>query len=179
MQFETLETKRLYLRKLTDEDYVRILTSGTDEELVTFLGVTPDNIEKERARAEKGFATFNKSLLIFQLIDKETEQLIGWCGYHTWYLDHHRAEIGYSLNHDDQRGKGLMSEAIAVILAYGFDTMKLKRVEAFIGPTNTASLKLVRKFGFTQEGRLREHYLTNGVYEDSILFSLLEREFRR
>lgn len=54
--------------------------------------------------------------------------------------------------------------------------MKLHRIEAFIGPHNLPSQKLVQKMGFKKEGLLREHYCKKGVVEDSIVFSLLRRE---
>jgi len=76
------------------------------------------------------------------------------------------------------RKKGYMGEALKAVLEHGFNTMKLKRVEALIGPSNTPSLNLIKRFGFSQEGVLREHYFTNGRYEDSLFFGLLEKEYR-
>ncbi len=42
-----------------------------------------------------------------QLIDKKTNKVIGWCGFHTWYTDHNRAEIGYGLFDDNYIIKGI------------------------------------------------------------------------
>ena len=109
-------------------------------------------------------------------MDKSTEKIIGWCGFHTWYLDHFRAEIGYGLFDENFKNKGIMTEAMKAILEYGFKQMKLHRIEAFIGTYNIPSLKLVEKFGFTKEGILRNHYLKNNVLEDSAVFSLLQKE---
>jgi ribosomal-protein-alanine N-acetyltransferase len=55
--------------------------------------------------------------------------------------------------------------------------MYLHRIEALVGPHNIPSLKLVKSFGFREEGRLREHYFINNQLEDSIVFSLLKREY--
>ncbi len=178
MDFEFLETDRLRLRLLTDAQYEAILRDGSDAEIMTLLNVPEDRLEDERRKAERGFATFNKSLLIFQLLRKDTEELVGWCGYHTWYRDHARAEIGYGLYTEDAKRQGLMTEALGRVLEYGFDPMGLHRVEALIGPDNEPSLRLVRKFGFLQEGVLRGHYFTNNQFEDSVLFALLAGERR-
>ncbi len=132
-------------------------------------------LEKEKYKA--GFSTFNKTFLYFQIIDKKSDEIIGWCGYHTWYTSHDRAEIGYILFDEEAKGKGYMTEVMTPILAYGFGKMNLHRVEAFVGKENVPSLKLMSNFGFTQEGHLKEHYLKNGVYEDSLVFSLLKSEF--
>ena len=74
-------------------------------------------------------------------------------------------------------GKGYMKEAMAEVLRYGFDEMKLQRVEAFIEPFNEPSLKLAKHFGFKQEGHLRKHYMKNNVLEDSLVFALLKDEY--
>lgn len=177
MEFEILETERLYLRKLTAEQYEEILDRCSDLEVMDFLRVQREDLEKERKKAEKGFSMHNKSLLIFQLMDKTNGQIIGWCGYHTWYHDHARAEIGYGMFEENAKAKGLMSEAMQPIIGYGFQKMNLNRIEAFIGPNNIASLKTVQKFGFVQEGHLRSHFFTKGKYEDSLVFSLLRSEY--
>lgn len=176
--FEIITTERLLLRKLSPETFDFIYQNYSDKELQVFLGLTkPDALAIEKEKYRKGLATFNKTYLYFQLLDKSTEKIIGWCGYHTWYTDHNRAEIGYGLFDDNYKQKGLMSEAIKAVLDYGFGPMRLHRVEAFIGKENDASLKLVKKFGFTYEGHLREHYFTNNQMEDSLVFGLLKHEY--
>lgn len=176
--FEIITTERLLLRKLSPETFDFIYQNYSDDELIVFLGLTkPEALVIEKEKYRKGLATFNKTYLYFQLLDKTNEKIIGWCGYHTWYLDHNRAEIGYGLFDDNFKQKGLMSEAMKAILHYGFGSMKLHRVEAFIGKENEASLNLVKKFGFTYEGHLREHYFTNNQMEDSLVFGLLKHEY--
>jgi ribosomal-protein-alanine N-acetyltransferase len=176
--FEIITTDRLLLRKLSPETFDFIYQNYSDEELFMFLGLTsPKALSIEKEKYRKGLATFNKSYLYFQLLDKTNRKIIGWCGYHTWYLDHNRAEIGYGLFDNNYKQKGLMYEALKAILDYGFGTMKLLRVEAFIGKENEASLNLVKKFGFTYEGNLREHYFANHKMEDSLVFGLLKKEY--
>lgn len=177
MDFEIIQTNRLYLRKLTDKLYEDILLNCSNEDIEQYLNIGAEEISTEKDKAKKGFSTYNKSLVIFQLIDKNTNQIIGWCGFHTWYKDHRRAEIGYALNSDSNRSKGYMSEAIKPIIQYGFGTMNLNRIEAFIGPENYPSLKLIEKLGFKKEGQLRNHYFKNGKFEDSVVHSLLIDEF--
>lgn len=177
MNFEILETERLYLRKLTDELYEEILLNGSDGQIYMYLNIDGESVAKEKEKAKKGFGMFNKSLLIFQLIDKETQQIIGWCGYHTWFREHRRAELGYALNREEAKRRGFMAEALEAVIGYGFKVMNLHRVEALVAPDNIPSLKLVQKFGFIKEGYLREHYFKNGVFEDSVFFALLAAEY--
>lgn len=177
MKFEYLETQNLLLRKITPEVYDFIFGNYSDLELIAFLGVTSDALEKEKEKHLRGLTTYNKSFVNFQIIDKQTQTVIGACGFHTWYLDHQRAEIGYALNDETFKRKGIMSEALKEVVNYGFNSMNLNRIEAFIGTNNEASLRLVKKLNFTQEGHLRAHYYKNNIMEDSLVFSLLKREF--
>ena len=55
--------------------------------------------------------------------------------------------------------------------------MGLNRIEAFVSPANEPSLRLLRGFGFAEEGRLRGHYCKNGMIEDSLCFGLLRNEW--
>ena len=70
-----------------------------------------------------------------------------------------------------------MSEAILPIVAYGFNEMNLNRMEAFVGPDNEASQRLVKKLGFQQEGHLKQHFFKNNIYHDSIVFGLLRKDY--
>ena len=178
MNFQELETERLILKVLTPEVYQFVFKNYNDSELLAFFSLeSKEDLLKEKLNFKKGISTFNKSFLNFNIIDKASNQIIGWCGYHLWFLDHHRAEIGYKLMDDKYKRKGLMSEALSKVVKYGFESMKLNRIEAFVGPDNVASLKLIDNLGFTKEGHLRSHYLRDGEYEDSLVFSLLKKDF--
>jgi ribosomal-protein-alanine N-acetyltransferase len=179
MQFELLETERLHLRKVTPAEYTYVFDTYDDNALQHFFGhATTDDVKKEGERFRKGLTTFNKTFLLFQLLDKTTGRNIGWCGYHTWYTDHSRAEMGYALSDESLRNRGFMREAMAAIIRYGFEVMQLNRIEAFISPLNVPSLQLVKGFHFTQEGHLRQHYFKNNVHEDSLVFALLRHEYQ-
>ena len=178
MEDQIIETERLVLRMFTQETLDELFKQP-DLFIKNYLGLESDEelvIEKERYVA--GYKTFNKSFVWFYILFKDSKNVVGWCGYHTWYIHHNRAEIGYGLISDEFKNQGIMSEAIVPIINYGFDEMKLHRIEAFVGPDNKASLHLIRKMGFNEEGRLKEHYYTNDRYEDSVVFGLLSQDWR-
>lgn len=135
-----------------------------------------EELTSEQNRYEKGLSTFNKTFLYFQLIEKKTNQIIGWCGFHTWYTDHNRAELGYGLNADQFKGLGFMSEALPAVIEYGFTEINLHRIEALVAPWNTPSLKLLKSNKFEREGLMKEHYLKDGVYEDSEVYGLIRKK---
>jgi [ribosomal protein S5]-alanine N-acetyltransferase len=180
MNFNTITTERLFLREMNPGVYRHVFTTYTDAQLADFFGFnTAEELETKKLQFKDGFTTFNRSFLYFQLLDKQTRRVIGWCGYHTWYIQHFRAEIGYVLAKETERRKGYMKEALGEIIRYGFENMNLNRIEAFIGAENTASSRLLQRYGFQPEGTLREHYYTNGRIEDSLLFSLLKGEYSK
>ncbi len=178
MVFDELKTKRLTLRKLTPEVYREVFEKFTEEEQVKFFGFkSEDELFTEEAKYRQGLSTFNKSFVLFHLILNDTKEVIGWCGFHTWYTSHFRAEMGYVLNSEEYMNKGIMTEALVPVLEYGFKIMDLHRIEAFVGTGNSASLTLLEKHKFKKEGHLREHYFKNNKMEDSILFALLKSEY--
>lgn len=179
MEFEYIETERLKLRIITPDVMEYVYSMFNDDELMAFFGITaPEVLEKEKHKFRNGLTTFNRSYLNFVIIEKQSNTPIGACGYHTWYVEHNRAEIGYGLYDDIHKCKGYMSEAAVAMLAYGFNQMNLHRIEAMAADYNTASLRILEKTGFVYEGRLREHYNVNGKMEDSVLYGLLKNEFR-
>lgn len=175
----SLYSERLILRKITPETVHRLFARANDVEIMSTLCLdSQEELEEERRRLHEGISTYNRSFVWFKLLERGTGVHLGAIGYHVWYTDHNRAEIGYALKADQFKNKGYMTEAMAVVLHYGFETMKLHRVEAMVGPNNVPSLKLMKRYGFVQEGHLRENYLRKGVHEDSVMFSLLLNEYR-
>lgn len=178
MTFDFIQTPRFTLRMVTPQVYNHAMENFSDDELMAFFGLDEHGLEKQKSRQAGGLTTFNKSFLNFYPIDKSSGKVIGWCGYHTWYTNHNRAEVGYHLNADEHKRKGYMTEILDAVLRYGFDVMHLHRVEALTATYNIASIKTLEKFGFTHEGTLREHYFVDGIPEDSLLYSLLKSEFK-
>lgn len=83
--------------------------------------------------------------------------------------------LGYKIAEVHSR-KGYMTEALFEILQYAFGELDLHRVEANIMPSNTASLALVRKFGFHEEGMAIRYLKINGDWEDHLHMVLLNED---
>lgn len=173
----TVETRRLLLKEVSPE-VMRELLTYPDEDVMACLGImTKEDLETERNRFQLGMTTYRTSFKNFILVEKTSGKVIGKCGFHNWYSLHSRAELGYIMSDESERGKGYMTEAARAIIRYGFEEMGLHRIEAFTSPLNTPSLKIIKGLGFVEEGLLREHYFSNGIYENSACFGLLRREY--
>jgi [ribosomal protein S5]-alanine N-acetyltransferase len=173
-----LETTRLKLKELTPELWQYIMTTLPDEEIQTSLGLYQQGqLDAEKVKCAGGMTTHAISFKNYLMTDKESGIVIGKIGYHTWQQKHLRAEIGYAIDIEEHKNKGYMSEAMKTVLQDGFEYMGLNRIEAMIGPDNVPSNALVKKFGFVNEGLMREHYNKNGTLVDSFCYSLLRAEY--
>ena len=82
--------------------------------------------------------------------------------------------IGYWIGAPFAR-RGYMSAAVKALVPFCFDTLRLHRVEAACIPTNTGSIRLLEKNGFTREGYAREYLCINGVWQDHLLYGRLRK----
>ncbi len=177
MEFQTIETPRLILRKLTPEVYDFLYANYSDQEIISHLGLrSSEELDIEKEKHKKGLSAYDRTILIFQLIEKKSNTVMGMCGFVRYYPTHFRAEFGYSLNEEAFKNKGYMSEAAPFIIEYGFQQMNLTRIEAMVGPTNIPSLKIIEKLGFEREGLMKKHFLRNGVFENSVVFALFKKK---
>ena len=84
--------------------------------------------------------------------------------------------VGYWIGQPFAR-QGLMSDAVGVLQRYAFGPLGLRRLEAACLPNNEASIALLQKTGFRQEGYAREYLQIAGRWHDHLLFAALAREF--
>jgi [ribosomal protein S5]-alanine N-acetyltransferase len=75
--------------------------------------------------------------------------------------------LGYKLDEHEQ-GNGYMTEALQALIIYAFEELKLHRIEANIMPRNGASMRVVQKLGFYEEGLALKYLRIGGVWEDHI-----------
>ena len=75
--------------------------------------------------------------------------------------------VGYKLD-KDYVNRGYMTEAVNEVVNFAFNHMQLHRIEGNIMPRNTASLKVLEKCGFVNEGLAKKYLKINGVWEDHI-----------
>lgn len=85
--------------------------------------------------------------------------------------------LGYWIGERYAR-KGYMTAALAGLVGFVFDDMRLHRIEAACVPTNLASKALLLRTGFTLEGYARQYLCINGVWRDHLLFAMLASDPR-
>ena len=85
------------------------------------------------------------------------------------------ANLAYKIDRDLLR-QGYAAEALEAVVDFAFRGLELHRLQASIMPRNAASLALVRKCGFREEGRSPRYICINGVWEDHIHMALLNEK---
>lgn len=75
-------------------------------------------------------------------------------------------------------GRGLMTEAVRLMLGHAFGPLRLHRIEAVTQPANTPSIRVLEKCGFTREGYLRGAIKINGAWADHVLYATLVNDGR-
>jgi RimJ/RimL family protein N-acetyltransferase len=107
-------------------------------------------------------------------IRNEQNLLLGGCGFESIDVGKsHRAEIGYWLA-KPYWGRGIMTSVVRSLCRHGFDELGLVKIVAHVFADNVASIRVLKKCGFVQEGYLHKHYLKDGRFHDARLFALLD-----
>ena len=174
-----LTTDRLLLKGITPQLIHDLFNTKSKEEIITYFGFDESSYEHFKGMHEKGMETHRTTLFFFLVVFKETNEPIGECGFHTWDFKHRRAELFYSLRSDEYKRKGIMTEALTEVLKYGYNKLKIHRIEALVADWNKASVQLLKHFNFIKEGTMREDYLVDGKNEDSDCYSLLKWEWKK
>ena len=176
--FPTFETERLTLRRVTMNDSQDVFNLRTNMDAMRYLDrPIPRTIAEAEdliKRIEDGLE--NNTGIGWAISLKNLSHLIGTIGYHRIEKENSRAEIGYMLLPEYWK-QGLMSEAIKVVLNYGFNTMKLHSIEGNINPDNAPSAAILKKFGFVKEAYFKEDFFFNGKFLDTEIYSLLNTQF--
>lgn len=173
-----LNTPRLRLRRLTMRDAEDIFRYSRDAEVARHVLWDPHRtLGDSRAYLRYMLRRYrNHEPASWGIEWRETGQIIGTIGFMWIQSDNNAAEVGYSLarsfwNH------GVMTEALKAVIAHGFGSMNLNRIEAQHETTNPASGAVMRKCGMVREGTLRQRLYNKGRYVDVELYAILRRDY--
>ena len=178
--FPELNTQRLLLRQITQEDDKSLFEVLSDEDTCKYLTLNAVNDMENIKRMIAGMQRFfdEKQRIRWGIAQKTDNALIGHCGFFDIDRFNCCAEISYCIKRE-LWGQGIMTEALDAMLSFGFEDYGLNRITANVIKDNAASIKVLQKLGFVQEGILRESLYKNGQYHDLICFSILKSEYHR
>ncbi|WP_219836796.1 GNAT family N-acetyltransferase [Paenibacillus sp. R14(2021)] len=176
--FPTLETERLVLRQLRGEDAEDLFHYFAMDEVTRYYDVDSFTEQKQAEELINNWQQrFDRSLgYRWGITHKTEDRVIGTCGFHNWTKEHMKSEIGYELS-PSVWNRGIMTEVLKAVIQFGFEELRLNRIEACIDPANSRSRKLLLRSGFLEEGLLREYFFEKNQFMDAAIFSLLKKDY--
>ena len=167
---ETLiEGKRLRLRRATETDVDYIMALEFSPENLKFIVPFERDFQIDAAKS-KGNALFN---VIIEEID--TREAAGY--FLLRGLDNDSKEMEWTHVIIGRKGLGYGHEALKLLKKWTFEIKKFHRAWLDCKDYNEIAIHLYESEGMKREGLIRETLLTNAVYENLIIFGILDREY--
>ena len=165
--FPILTTERLTLRQLVSNDEHEIFTLRSDSEINKYLDRQISNTIDDARNFINKITKSDSLYWAITLSDKNI--LVGTICLFGFSDENYKCEIGYELLTNFQ-GQGIMKEAVEKVLDFALNTVKVKKIEAFMHRDNQSSIKLLEKFSFRNSNEpdktnpdLICYHLTNSI----------------
>lgn len=176
---DLLHGERIRLARLQESD-VETLADwfGNDFEMLRLLGpvaMYPFSLADEQAWYESKINASDEYYFTVRTLDDDT--LIGSVELVAPDWVNRSAIVGITIGARDYRGKGFGTEAMRLMLRYGFLELNLHRIMLEVFGYNTPAIRSYEKVGFVHEGTYRDKILRDGSYHDIWVMSILRREW--
>lgn len=172
--FSKLMGNRLYLSPICTDDapmYVKWMNDKTVSENIG-MDAKVSTLEGEREWLKKNQNGYN-----FGIVLKESDELIGGCGFSQIDLVHLNGNLVIFIGEEQNRGQGYGKEAIKLLLEYGFNNLNLNNIMLKVYSFNTRAIKVYESLGFKKFGvRHKSHYF-KGKFYDEIYMEILKEEY--
>lgn len=173
MAAPTLRTERLLLRPFVQDDIPELLPLIGAREVAATTRRIPHPYTQAHAE-EYVKASQQGDEINLAIVRKSDMRLVGG-GILRPDTDHQHAEVGYWIG-VPYWGNGYATEAARALVQYAFEELQLHRVHASHTANNPASGKVLRSVGMKYEGRMREHLVKWGEYQDLEFYGMLKGE---
>jgi N-acetyltransferase len=174
-----LESDRVLLRPLAPSDKAELQAIGNEGSLWTY-GLTdlsqPGELEKYIQKAIE--ARDQGVCAVWTIIDKQSNLVAGCTRLAEISWKDERGQIGWTWIGKDFQGTGLNKAMKYLILQYGFENLKLNRIELKADERNVRSRQAMKGIGAKEEGILREHMkIHTGYIRNTVFYSILRSEW--
>lgn len=174
--FPILQTERLALREMSPQDVNALLRHFGNPEVIQFINMQPiKTIEQANEWLKWMGGMYAAQDGLRWAVTLHDTSFIGSAGLHRWNREGHYAEIGCDIAYQFW-GQGYGQEVMKEVIQFGWQHMKLNRIEANVVQGNQRSIHILEKLGFKKEGVLRQRLLKGGKYYDVIMFGLLRQD---
>ncbi len=177
MYYKKLVGKNIYLSPRTIEDAEKYTEWLNDFNTTDYLGRSGKIMTLE---AEKEYLVNHiKAEASFNIVTLKDDKLIGAVSLEN--IDHliRKATLGIFIGDKEEREKGYGTEAINLILDYGFNYLNLNNIKLDVIEFNERAIACYKKCGFKDAGRRRKSEFVDGKYYDRISMDILKEEFTK
>lgn len=176
--FPEFQTNRLLFREIKSLDISAVFEIYSNEAVAKYEWFRPFiSIDQALKLIANMKMEFKEGIEInWGVIRKEDNKLIGTCNLGDFDFSSRRCGIGYTINKNEWN-KGYGTEIVKALVEYGFKKMNVNRIEAFVTPGNNASVRVLKKAYFVEEGLLRERDLIKDKLEDAIILAILKSDY--
>ena len=173
--FKKLVGERIYLSPRSTEDVEKYTEWFNDFKTTDYTGRSHQTMSIE---LEKKYLEEHKNEdTVFAIVEKGTDKLLGTVGLHEVNHIKRKATLGIFIGDKNYRSKGYGTEAIRLILDFGFNYLNLNNIKLDLMEFNERALACYKKCGFKEYGRRRKCEFINGKYYDTIAMDILAEEF--
>jgi RimJ/RimL family protein N-acetyltransferase len=176
MYFKKLVGTKCYLSPIDINDAEKYTEWLNDQEVVKYL---PLNHFALSINNEKDFLQNLVKDHNYAIIDLSTNTLLGNIGINNYDSIYQSAEIGIFIGNKEYWNKGYGTEAMKLLIAYGFDKLNLHSITLCTHEKNKWAIKCYEKIGFKKVGEYRERILVNQKYENLVIMDILLKDFIR
>ncbi len=167
--------ERIYLRPLEKSDAATLETYINDPEVTRTLCVhRPMNLERELEFIER--IAKAETDVVLGIAVKSDDKLIGTTGLHRLDFKDRKAEFGISIGAKEEWDKGYGTEAVRLMVRYGFLTLNLNRIYLRAIEHNARAIRVYESVGFRKEGLLRQDCYRDGRYWDMVVMGILKEK---
>ena len=170
---KTIETKRLILRKFTEDDAKEIYEGYVNQEDFLYYANKEKRTLQEEKDSLKGIDEKYNNLEYYNWLItlKDTKKVIGAIHLN---VDNYNESVEFNYAIDDRyQCKGYMTEALNAVKEYCLKEIKVNRIFGGCEINNVASKKVMEKCSFVYEGTLRNHLKLSDGYHDMCVYSIV------
>ncbi|MBR2564465.1 MAG: GNAT family N-acetyltransferase [Paenibacillus sp.] len=173
-----MQTENIYLRPFEITDVDTYYPSLFESEMRRLTGTQASFTRSQVERYVENTAQDDSRLNLLIALQR-TDEIIGDIALKDIDAKNRSAHIRIAIDQPHHQGKGYGSEALLLMLNYGFGIANLHRIELEVYSYNERAIRTYEKLGFQREGVKRDVLYYNHQYHDAILMSILEDEFRK
>jgi RimJ/RimL family protein N-acetyltransferase len=145
--------------------------------LLDVEGIYPARLADEERWFESVVQEGQGHEYVFAIRTLADDHLIGDCDIRNFNWQARHCIIGISVGDPTYRGGGFGSDAVRLLLRFGFLELNMNRIALETYSYNERAIASYLKVGFLEEGRMRQFVRRDGQYYDSLYMSILRREW--